>query len=238
MKQLRVLLISVTVMLLVSGCTAGKQEAAETIDHCPDVYSQDEYIIYQNVFYGDYASQLLGKEVSKQGVLAEIYDAFSKRTRWYVWGYYDQTKCCDWQWEIVPKNKKDIPANGSLVTVKGTFSAGEDALDGYWITDASFITDALYVGETADLNMMVMSCTLQRVQMYNIIYIPDAFKEKTCTAYGRIAGPGVLEDPYYNGSWHMNILWTGETPAIGKAVNIQGVIKDGEIQVSNMELMQ
>lgn len=54
-------------------------------------------------------------------------------TRYYVWGYNDNTKCCDWQWEIVPESTDNLPPVGSTVNASGIFAQNDNALDGYWI---------------------------------------------------------------------------------------------------------
>ena len=39
-----------------------------------------------------------------------------------------------------------------------------------WIEGAKSSAEKLFTGAGAELNMAVMSCTLERVQMYNILY--------------------------------------------------------------------
>ena len=148
MKRMSLLLLS---LLLLCGC--GKSAPAPQTpvdparsDALPEVYSQDEYMLYQNVFYGDYGAEAVGKTVEKQGAYATVYDAYNQRQRYYVWGYYDRTKCCDWQWEFVPENPDALPAPGSMIRVTGTFAASEDALDGYWIEPADCSVEGIYTG--------------------------------------------------------------------------------------------
>ena len=82
-----------------------------------------------------------------------------------------------------------------------------------------------------------MSCTLERVQMINIITHPEDFNNKEFLAYGRIASLNSLEDPYYDGSWHIDISWDGEIPGIGTLVEIAGSIQDGKLIVRSMKTM-
>ena len=201
----------------------------------PEQYSPDEYILYQNVFYQDYGKQCDGTQVSKTGVYTSIYDAYNERQRYYVWGYYDQTKCCDWQWEFVPQEGETLPPVGSLVTVTGTFAYDDSALDKYWITDAHTELKTEYAGPTAERDMCAMSCTLERVQMYNILSHADVFEGQEFYAYGRIASTNSLQDPYYDGSWQIGITWGGNLPAIGTLVEISGVIENGTLTVQSLD---
>ena len=223
-----------------SGSDPGSSSPEETgtvpavqteTDKRPEVFSADEYLLYQNVFYADYGKEIDGDDVKKEGVFTILYDAYKDRQRYYVWGYYDQTKCCDWQWELVPEEGAELPVIGSLVTVTGTFEHNEDALDKYWIKDAHFEVTSTYTGPTAERDMRSMSCTLERVQMINVMNRQDAFQGKTFLAYGRIASLSSLEDPYYNGSWRIDFFWDGEVPAIGTLVELSGTIKDGKLVV-------
>lgn len=241
-------LAAVTV-LTCAGCGAAPSGQTGTVpsgtepsgtgssDERPEVFSQDEYLLYQNVFYADYGKEADGKKVEKEGVLASIYDAYNGKMRYYVWGYYDQTKCCDWQWEIVPQDAGSLPPVGSLVVASGTFASSEDALDGYWITDASVKVKTEYRGPTAERDMRSLSCTLERVQMLNVIYRKESFEGARFLAYGRIASSGSLEDPYYDNSWEIDMIWDGEVPAIGTLVEVSGTIRDGKLAVESINEM-
>lgn len=222
--------------LLLAGCGDQRQGAEKTSDTVPEILSQAEYLLYQNVFYNDYGAQYEGREMVKTGVYSTLQDAFSDRTRYYVWGYLDNAKCCDWQWEFVPKDTKALPAEGSLVTVSGIFKASDDSLDGYWLENAAVQTEMAYTGRLTDLNMRAMSCTLERVQMFNILYVPDQFEGKQFTAYGRIAGVNTLEDPYYNGSWQIPFAADAQAPAIGTLVNLRGKVTDGALADCSLEI--
>ena len=217
-----------------SGTEPSGQSAS---DARPEVFSQDEYLLYQNVFYADYGKELDGKEVSKEGVFATIYDAYNGKLRYYVWGYYDQTKCCDWQWEIVPQNADALPPVGSLVSASGTFASSEDALDGYWIADASVKVKTEYQGPTAERDMCSLSCTLERVQMINVMNRQEPFQDERFLAYGRIASANTLEDPYYDNSWEIELIRDGDVPAIGTLVIVSGTIRDGKLVVESISEM-
>ena len=219
------------------GGTETASSGPDVSDERPEVFSQDEYLLYQNVFYADYGKEQDGKEVEKEGIFTVLYDAYKNRQRFYVWGYYDQTRCCDWQWEFVPKDGEELPPVGSLVTVKGTFKSSGDALDGYWITDPEVKVKTEYSGDTAERDMLSMSGTLERVQIINIMNRQDAFEGNDFSAYGRVASMSSIEDPYYNGSWQIDIIWDGELPAIGTSVELHGTVKEGKLLVESIKEM-
>ncbi|MBR5109194.1 MAG: hypothetical protein IK099_03280 [Clostridia bacterium] len=235
----------IAVVLLCSACSGGGgasgSAGVKTTAEVPVILNQAEYVLYQNIFYNDYGPQYDNTPVTKNGVFAVIQDGYSQKTRYYVWGYLDNTQCCDWQWEIVPKDTKNLPAPGSLVTVTGTFAKNEaEALDGYWIKDAEITTVTAYAGQTADLNMLAMSDTLERVQMYNIMYRAEYFDGKTYLAYGRIASGSMLQDPYYDGSWQIPFTSAESTAslAIGTSVRLSGKVISGTLAESTVTVTQ
>ncbi len=212
-------------VLLCSACSSGSgtdtaNAGKKTVTEVPVLLNQAEYLLYQNIFYNNYGPQYENTSVTKTGVFAVIQDAWAGKPRYYVWGYLDNTQCCDWQWEIVPKDEKSLPPTGSLITVTGTFAKDEQALDGYWIKDADVATETEYAGATAELNMLAMSGTLERVQILNILYNPDTFEGKSFTAYGRIAGTNLLQDPYYDGSWQIPFASAADTSSLAIGTNV------------------
>lgn len=234
-KKTLLLLLLAIILLLLTACgggtkTAETKDAAvqKTTETVPVILNQTEYLLYQNVFYNGYADSNTGA-VTKQGVYAVIQDAYNNVTRHYVWGYLDNTLCCDWQWEFVPAEGVQLPAPGSEIRVEGNFAKDEKALDGYRILDARVTTEVQYTGETAELSMLTMSDTLERVQMINIQNRKESFEGKAFTAYGRIAALDTLEDPYYSGSWTITFKTDKETPAIGTLVRLRGTVRDGEL---------
>lgn len=227
-----VLTLLLAIALLCSACSGGSGTAEKkTISEVPVILNQAEYLLYQNIFYNNYGAQYENTPVTKTGVFASIRDAFNDRTRYYVWGYLDNTQCCDWQWEIVPKDTANLPPTGSMISVTGTFASDEQALDGYWIKDAEVSTVTEYAGTTAELNMLAMSGTLERVQILNIMYRQESFEGKTFTAYGRIAGVNLLQDPYYDGSWQIPFASVSDASslAIGTNVLLTGKVSAGTL---------
>ena len=236
------LALLLAIILLCSACSSDSGSAAEkeTVTEVPVILNQAEYVLYQNIFYNNYGPQYENMPVTKNGVFAVIQDAWAGKARYYVWGYLDNTQCCDWQWEFVPKDTKNLPPVGSLITVSGTFAKEEAALDGYWIKDADVGVVKTYAGATAELHMLAMSDTLERVQLLNIMYWPEAFEGKAFTAYGRIAGPGVLQDPYYDGSWEIPFSSASDLSAlaIGTSVTLNGKVSAGTLGDCAVTIMQ
>ena len=220
------------------GTGSGGQDGVPTANEIPAVLNQAEYLLYQNIFYNKTGDQYVGQEFTKQGVFGVIYDAFSQRTRYYVWGYLDNTRCCDWQWEIKIDDPQNLPASGSMVSVKGTFSASEDALDGYWLTNPEITLQSRYTAGGQELDMYTLSDTLERVQMLNILYKPESFEGKTFSAYGRVLSASVLQDPYYDGSWQTSFTAKETVPAIGTTVLLTGTVTGGTLSADTLKVLE
>ena len=183
-KKMLLVLLLLCAVLLLSACGEKKEAVtlATSTAKVPTVLNSAEYTLYQNIFYNDYAKQYDGKSVSKRGVFTTIQDEYFGRTRYYVWGYLDNTLCCDWQWELQLDDTANLPANGSLIDVTGTFASNENALDGYWINGAKITTLTTYTGTKADVDMTTMSDTLERVQILDVQNYPEAFEGKSVFA--------------------------------------------------------
>ena len=227
MKKRSLLILMLVACAVLCVACAGGTATAKEITEVPVILNQAEYVLYQQIYFNDTGMDYVGKTVNKEGVFTTLTDAFNGKTRYYVWGYLDNTKCCDWQWEFVPKDPSTLPSNGSHVKVSGTFQASKDSLDGYWITGAEVTTVATYSGEQVDINMLTMDDTLERVQTSNIINNAETFEGKTFVVYARIFGDGVLQDPYYDGSWQAPFTTAETMPAIGTTVVLKGMVKDG-----------
>ncbi|MBO4418529.1 MAG: hypothetical protein J5789_01695 [Oscillospiraceae bacterium] len=254
MKKLVLMLLCFSLLLSFAACT-GKENAtgsgqtpandtaADTGDNpgttatdtMPTVLNQTEYILYQNIFYNDMADDYVGKTVTKEGTLARLYDAFSGRTRYYVWGYMDATKCCDWQWEFVPKDPDSLPANGSLIKMTGTLTRDESALDKLWFTDTTVELETSFSPEPCDVDMTTMDSTLERVQLLNMQYKPDVFAGKTLRVYGRVLNPTTIQHPYYDNAWTQAFAAQAEIPANGTMVILTGTWQGDTVQADRVE---
>ena len=232
------LLAAVLLCTACGGSEGGSRSDSSAVSEVPVVLNQAEYLLYQNIFYNQTGGQYAGQAFTKQGVFGVIYDAFSEKTRYYVWGYLDNTRCCDWQWEIRIDDPKSLPASGSLVSVKGTFAASEDALDGYWLTDPEITVLSRYTAGGRELDMYTLSDTLERVQMLNVLYKPEAFEGKTFSAYGRVFSTSVLQDPYYDGSWQAPFTAKGSVPAIGTTVLLTGTVTNGALSADTLKTLE
>lgn len=229
-----VLALILTLGMLFALCACGEEEktdvssAAET-DSLPIVLDSNEYNLYQNIFYNQMGEEYAGQSMTKTGVFTSIYDSFNQVTRYYVWGYYDQTKCCDWQWEFVPEDPTALPAIGSLVEMTGTFCADEAALDGYWFIDTSLHVKTAYEASEGEIDMCTMSATLERVQLINMQMFPEEYEGKTVRVYGRVYSPTEVQHPYYDNAWTQPFSTNGSVPAIGSVVIVSGNFSKGEI---------
>ena len=239
-KRIMLVCLLLAAVLLLSACGEKKQAAplAENTSTIPTVINQAEYTLYQNIFQNNYATQYDGKAVTKRGVFATVEDAYSGVNRYYVWGVMDQTKCCDWQWELNLADTSNLPVNGSLVEVTGVFRGNDAALDKYWIDEAKVNTLTKYTGPTADIDMLTMSHTLEYVQLASINTYPDQFEGREATAYGRIYDPENIQDPYYDGYWTTGFSSDATMPAIGTSVKLRGVIANAVISNASIEIIE
>ena len=261
MKKLVLMLLCLSLLLALAACqgsetasdggqapaqTAGTSAAPgntsaapantpATADTMPTVLDQTEYILYQNIFFNDMANDYVGKTATKEGTLARVQDAFNGRTRYYVWGYMDATKCCDWQWEFVPGDPEALPPIGSLVKITGTLVRDEAALDKLWFTDVTLEVKQVYSPVPCDVDMTTMNATLERVQLMNMQLRPAAFAGKTLRVYGRVLNPTTLQHPYYDNAWTQAFATDAEVPAIGTMVILTGSWQGDTIQVGKVE---
>ena len=236
MKKLLALLLILLSLLNLAACGESTPADAEAGSGMPTVLNQDEYVLYQNIFFNDQADDYLGKSRSVEGTLARVQDAFSQKTRYYVWGYMDSTKCCDWQWEFVPADPDSLPASGSLVKLTGTLTRDEAALDKIWFTDAKLELKKAWEPQPCDVDLTVMDATLERVQLLNMQYKPDYFQGKSLRIYGRVYSLDEIQHPYYDNAWTQKLSGkTDELPAIGTMVIVSGVWSDTSIQTESIE---
>ena len=176
-----------------------------------------------------------GKTFTKEGTFTRLYDAFNERERYYVWGYNDATKCCDWQWEFVPADPEALPGNGSLVTITGTMTRDDAALDKIWFTDVKLEVKEARESSIYAVDMTTMDATLERVQLQNMQYKPDAFTGKTLRIYGRVLNTNTIQHPYYDNAWTQAFNTEAEVPAIGTMVILTGTWQGSAIQAGKVE---
>ena len=230
MKRVLVL-FTLVFCLLLSACGSSRgsdsDASVKTSKQLPATINQMDYVEYQNIFFNKQADSFVGQHVTKTGVFVKLEDNWAGKTRYYVWGYYDQTKCCDWQWEFVPKDPASLPAAGSLVKMTGTLKYSEDALDKYWYEDATVKLDTEYTGETCEIDLALMDGTLERVQLLNLLHDSDKYTGKTVRLYGRVKTTGSIQHPYYDNVWTLDFVTEGTVPAIGTEVLVTGTWKGG-----------
>lgn len=256
MKKILAFILALTMALALCACGAGTEESTsadgDTVTNpsadallsdgelntgMKEKFDQMEYSAYVDLFYNDNGASYEGKTFSKDGTFAILQDAYSDVTRYYVWGYADNTKCCDYQWEIVLPEGSEIPEPGSYVKVSGTMEKNENALDGYWLRDVTLeVTDA-FQNAGFDMDMTTMSPTLVRVQVINILQFPDNFKDMTVRIFGRALSTNSIQHPYYNESWSMHFTETDTVPAIGKYILLEGTYTDKQITTEKLTVI-
>ncbi len=235
MKRIITLILALGILAAAfAGCSKGETntdttEKADQSAVMRTVLNTTEYTLYQNIFFNDMAADYTNVTVTKEGTFATLYDAYNAVERYYVWGYNDETKCCDWQWEIKFDSDTDSkPTNGSFVKVTGEFVGDENALDKYWIIHPQIEVEEAYTSNDSEIDMSTMSATLERVEIQNIIYQADTFEGKTATLYGRVLSPTAVQHPYYDNAWELGVEGA-ELPDFGTMVLITGTVKDGKL---------
>ena len=204
---------------------------AGAINGIRETFDPQEYTLYMNVFQDNKNNKFDGIEMTKTGTFAILQDEWSGKTRYYVWGYNDATRCCDYQWEFVPQDVSALPEPGSYVRVKGTLTFTDDkktgSLDNYWLTDTELTVLQDYPASKYDYDLTTMDATLARVQLFSIQNYSDKFAGKTVLIYGRTLSPNTLQHPYYDNSWTLDFKTDkadGKVPAIGRYLVLGGTV--------------
>ncbi len=256
MKKVFTLLLSLALVLSLAACGGSEEETTaengETVTNptadallsdgeldtgMKEKFDQMEYSAYVDLFYNDNGASYESKTFNKDGTFAILKDAYSNVTRYYVWGYADNTKCCDYQWEIVLPEGTEIPEPGSYVKVKGTMEKNEAALDGYWLKDVTLEVTEEFENAGFGMDMTTMSPTLVRVQVINILQFPDNFKDMKVRIFGRALSVNSIQHPYYNESWSMHFTETDTVPAIGKYILLEGTYNDKQITTDKLTVI-
>lgn len=235
MKKIITVLLCITIALTFISCSKDKNQNNEqnnnqaVSDSVETILTPAEYVLYQNIFYNDQAGDYVDKEVTKHGIFTVLQDEYNSVIRYYVWGYNDNTKCCDWQWEIFPSSTDNLPASGSTVDVSGVFVQSDNALDGYWIDNAQISVTAEYKGGDVDVDTTTMGGTLERVQVMNMQAHPDKFEGKTIKLYGRIENANSIQHPYYDNCFSQEFQSNDDVLAIGTKAVVEGTYQNGII---------
>lgn len=224
----KIISLSAVVLLCISLACCGKSETPDSATADFEIFDSMEYSAYVNIFYEGNGSDFANKAYTKEGIFGILQDEFNNTTRYYVWGYADQTKCCDYQWEIVLDENTPIPAEGSLVTVSGTFVKNADALDGYWFEDVTLEVKKEKAVSSYDYDLTTLSPTLVRVQLINMLNFPVKFDGKTVNVYARVLDSDTIQHPYYDEAWELDCK--GELNATtGNYVTVSGAFTaDGD----------
>lgn len=212
------------ILALIIGCSlaACSDDGGGSSDQIAKVLDPMEYSLYLNVFQNGKGADYEGKTFVKEGIFTIIYDEYNSAVRYYVWGYSDETLCCDWQWEFIPRDESSLPPIGSRVKVTGTLVRNNKALDGYWHENAAVETLTEYTAASGAQDTTTMSPTLTRVQLINMINHASKYNDKPMKIYGRVASDNSIQHPYYNGAWVLTVDYAGDLPATGTFVTVTG----------------
>ena len=161
------------------------------------VTDANEALEYKKIIVDGETDGVKNTEVTKTGMFCAVQDRFNDVTRYYVWGYGDEARSVDWQWEFVPADAGALPAQGSVITVKGVLKESEAALDRLRLENAEVSVGTDYTPDTVyDVDCRFMGSTLERVQVQNVSLFPEDFAGKTMAVYGRASGTAAVRQPY------------------------------------------
>ena len=223
MKRLISLLLIIFTLTSLAACS-DKNGASAT--RMAKVINSMEYSLYLNV-HGELGDRYSDITYEKTGVFSILYDEYNSTVRYYVWGYSDETLCCDWQWEFVPADPSELPPIGSYVTVKGKLVRDSDALDNFRMENATVKTITEYTAAKGKYDTTTMSSTLATVQLQNFMGYANVFRGEEITVYGRVGSGNILKHPYYDNSWEIDLEYEKKLPAIGEYVTVTGLF-DGD----------
>lgn len=240
MKRIISVLICLSVLCAFAGCSdknpgsstasgTPAQASAGTVSFPETILDTNEYVIYQNIYYNDQERSYINKQVTKTGTFAVLDDKYNDIKRYYVWGYNDNTKCCDWQWEMIPKDKDNLPPIGSTIEVSGMLKPNDIALDKYLIEDAEITVKKEYEPLDVDVDMTTMGGTLERVQVYSFLTYPEKFEGKKVSVYGRITSGSTIQHPYYNECF--TVRFDSDSPVLPTGTNavVYGTVSGGKL---------
>lgn len=242
MKRKLCTLLSCILLMALTACSGnGKDNTSGTSDAIARILNPMEYTIYVNTFLNEQGDDYTGKSYTKEGVFSILYDSFNDTTRYYVWGYSDETLCCDWQWEFLPTDTASLPPIGSHVKMTGTLVQDDNALDGYRFEKATVETVSEYTAAAGEYDTTTMSPTLARVQLVNMMQFAPDYTDKSIKIYGRVMSGNKLQHPYYDGDWEIPLETTEKLPAIGTWVTVSGkftgsMFEDSKIVVETVEI--
>ena len=228
MKKIISLLTVLLICVTFAACGGSGDTSMTDNSSDYEVFDSMEYSVYVNIFYNGLGDDYVNKEYTKEGIFGILQDEYSGVTRYYVWGYADQTKCCDYQWEFVPDESIQLPAPGSLVKISGSLVADDDALDGYWFENVSFEVKKEKAASSYDYDLTTLSPTLVRVQLVNMQVHPLVFDSKSVNVYGRVLDSDTIQHPYYDEAWELDCK--GElNGTTGSYVTVSGTfVAEGE----------
>lgn len=236
----RIWIVCMAALLLclpLCGCTReGPVAYDDTVDSAVLSYviNEDEFIMYENVFFHHFEDMYDGERQTREGVLCAVYDHHAETTRYFVWGYCNRWLQKDWYWELNVKDPSLLPPVGSQIRVTGTIGQSDDSMFGRWMEKPSWTVLVRYTGEQYDINMAAMGVSLVATQLEQMHHEPEDFEGRTVAMYGRLTENGVIRHP------HQTEGWTQQTDAdianltVDSMVLVCGVYRNGVLSEAVM----
>lgn len=202
----------------------------------PVTFDEEIGEAYKNVVIGGNYEGHEDEKITCKGTFTTIEYSFDNTTRYYVWGYSDNSLTDCWQWELKVTDPSSLPKNGTLVNLTGTIEKSDSALDKIWLKDYSITEEQKYSGEACNIDMATMSPTLIRVQVSSIFSDKSAFEGKSVSIAGRIISKNLIGHPTDDNGWQMHFHTDGKVPKAGtKDVIVVGVLHEGTIDEAKVQ---
>lgn len=215
------------------GKSDGKEVSPDTVlESIPLVVSEEDWQVYSNVYRSGDISKLNYEIKEGTGIFTTIKNNKTGKNSYYVWGYSDEDRTHDWQWELDLENYNgQIPSNGSLIHYSGTFVSSELANDYYWLTNVYLdVKRELVLKTKYDYDTRTMSPTLSYFQLCHVLgYIGQTEGQPICI-YGRVSSLNMdgihtsVQHPYIDDFWNITIDTQINVPKIGSTIVIKGTV--------------
>ena len=174
---------------------------------------------------------------TKQGIYTRFFDKLTQKTRHFIWGYTDETKTSDWQWEFTPENEEELPFPGSTIEITGVLTEDFEALSGYGFQDVTVRTIKKYTQRAiADIDMNTMSNTIQHLQISNILHYASDYESLVLCVRAKFGESGTLLSPDDSG-WELPYRCEGTVtaPPSGTVALVLGRLSAGTLVIKTIQ---
>lgn len=196
----------------------------------PLVISEDNWTKYRTAYADNKVDDMMYQTIEGEGIFCTVKNNKTDKNSYYIWGYADETRINDWQWQLDLDNYQgDLPTNGSLCSFSGTFVKSASADDYYWLANLSLKTiTPVQLNSQYDYDLRVMSPTLAYYQLCNVLGYPDKTVGQSICLYGRVESLNMdgihtsLQHPTLNNFWSVQFDTQENVPIIDTTIVVSG----------------